>query len=258
VIVGIVLLWASGLSWSKHHDPASTLLEQVGGLLIASVAISALWDLVGKRSFLQEVHADNQAQFDEIRKSIEQMRQVAEVHQSIVASGLETICTDYNKVVDWDQALATAQEVDVFAAWATTWRNNHLTRLTELARKSGTRIRILLPDPTDTNGLKTLALRFNMTQLDVKNKLNEAIDGYKKLDQGNIPGQVKIYTSSIFHAFTAYRIDDQFVVTLYHHADTRSGSIPALRCHKGGDLFKFFYDDLEGAINAGTTKQIYP
>jgi hypothetical protein len=95
-----------------------------------------------------------------------------------------------------------------------------------------------------------------MTQPDVRSKLNEAIDGYKQLDGNNRSGRVEIYTTPVFRAFTAYRVDKQFIVTLYHHKDSRSGSVPALTCRQGGSLYEFFKDDLEGVLSVST--KIYP
>ncbi|KQW16898.1 hypothetical protein [Streptomyces sp. Root369] len=239
LVVGIALLYFSGLSWFNDHQSLGTLLNQLGGLLIASVALATLWDLVGRRSFLRE------------------MLEVLELKQEVFESGLTGIGTDYRKIVDWDDCLHSAKRLDIFAAWATTWRNNNLENLQQIASRSDAKIRVCLPDPTDLNCIKSLATRFNMSQNDVRGRLNDAIEGYKRLDaNGSATGRVEIYTTSVFRAFTAYRIDNQFVVTLYHHKDNRRGLFPALTCGVGGSLFAFFEEDLEGALDAST--KVYP
>jgi hypothetical protein len=239
LVVGVLLLFFSGLAWFKEHETFGTLANQLGGLLIASVALATLWDLVGRRSFFRE------------------MLEVLELKQDVHVAGLTAIGTDYRKIVDWDACLNSAKRLDIFAAWATTWRNNNQVNLQRIASRSDAVIRVCLPDPTDNNCTKTLATRFNMTQHEVRAKLSEAIDGYKKLDgNGSATGRVEIYTTPVFRAFSAYRIDTQFVVTLYHHKDNRSGSFPALTCKEGGSLYAFFDEDLEGVLDAST--KIYP
>lgn len=236
---GGVLLYVSGLSWFDGHKSFGTLANQLGGLLIASVALATMWDLVGRRSFFRE------------------MLEVVELKQDVHSSGLVSIGTDYRKVVDWDDHLSSAKNLDIFAAWATTWRNNNQTNLQQLASRTGAKIRVCLPDPSDSTCVKSLATRFNTSQGDVRTKLNDAIEGYKKFDaNGSRTGRVEIYTTPVFRAFSAYRIDNHFVVTFYHHKDNRSGSFPAFTCRKGGSLFSFFEEDLEGVIDAST--KIYP
>ncbi|KJS56298.1 hypothetical protein VM98_07720 [Streptomyces rubellomurinus subsp. indigoferus] len=220
------------------HPAVSTFLNQLGGLVIAGVALALIWDLAGRRSFLDET------------------LEVLRIKNDIVAAGLEAIGTDYGKSIDWDERLKSAKQLDVFAAWAATWRNTHQTKLMQMASRSGAKIRVCLPDSADSSCVRFLASRFNMTSTQVKAKLNEAVDGYKALDGRAATGRVEIYTSTVVRAFTAYRVDDHFIVTLYHHKDSRSGSVPAMTCHRGGSLFEFFEDDLEGVLNAGT--KIYP
>jgi hypothetical protein len=239
VLAGIGLLYISGIKWFKAHATLGTLSNQLGGLLIASVALATIWDLVGRRALLQEV-------LDIVR-----------LKDDIVISGLDSAGTDYNRAVDWDSHLSKATHLDIFAAWATTWRNTHQGKLAELAARSGARIRVCLPNPEDDTCVQILAARFNRTPQDVRTKLNEAIDDYRRLDNNSHSGRVEIYTSSVYRAFSAYRIDDVFVVTLYHHKDSRSASVPALSCRKGGTLFAFFEDDLEGVLTAHAAK-IYP
>jgi hypothetical protein len=236
--VGLLLLYLSGTRWFEKHGSVGTLCNQLGGLAIASVALATLWELAGRRSFFQE------------------MLEVLHLKSDLDAAGLEAVGVDYTKAIDWGAALGTARQLDVLAAWATTWRNTNQTKLTELADHSGAKIRICLPDVGDPSCVRQLATRFNYTQSEVRSKLNEALEGYKALDSNRRTGQVEIYTSSVFHAFTAYRVDDQFVVTLYHHKDGRSGEVPVFRCRRGGSLYKFFESDLEGILNAST--RVYP
>jgi hypothetical protein len=236
--VGGLFLYVSELAWFERHESFGTLANQVGGLLIASVALAVLWELVGRRSFFQE------------------MLEVLRFKNDMESAGLDSIGTDYSKVIDWERRLDGAKKVDIFAAWATTWRNTNQARLARIASRSDSKIRVCLPDPNDVECVKIFATRFNMTEDRVRNKLTEAIDGYKDLDGGAGSGRVEIYVSAVFRAFTAYRVDDVFIVTLYHHKDNRSATVPALSCREGGTLYDFFSADLEGVLNASV--KLYP
>ncbi|MDT3396337.1 hypothetical protein RKE29_06730 [Streptomyces sp. B1866] len=237
-LAGLGLLYASGTGWFKDHESLGTLANQLGGLLIVSVALATLWDLVGRRSFFYEM--------------LSALRLKHDIH----VSGLESVDMDYNKVINWDEHLSSARHLDIFAAWATTWRNNYQTRLQQLASRNDAKIRVCLPDPSHSECVKMLATRFNMGQDDVRSRLNETIEYYKRLDTNIQSGRIEIYVSAAVRVFSAYRIDNRFVVTLYHHKGSRSGSVPALTCREGGTYFEFFKDDLEGVLSAST--RIYP
>lgn len=238
LLVGLLLLYISGISWFKQHETLGTLCNQLGGLSIASVALATLWELAGRRSFFQE------------------MLEVLRLKSDIEAAGLEAVGIDYTKTIDWDASLGSVRHLDIFAAYATTWRNTNQTALTNLAARPEAKIRICLPDPLDGPCVRMLATRFSTGQPEVRSKLNEAIAFYRNLDGNSSSGRVEIYTSPVFRAFTAYRLDDHFVVTLYHHKNSRSGTVPVFGCRRGGSLYSFFEDDLEGVLNAGT--KIYP
>ncbi|MGW4645175.1 hypothetical protein [Kitasatospora sp. NPDC004289] len=237
-MAGLALLYVAGLKDVAAHPGIAAFLNQLAGLVIAGVALALIWEFMGRRSFLNET------------------LEILRLKNDIVSAGLEFIGTDYTKAIDWDDHLKSAKHLDIFAAWAATWRNTHQAKLTAMAGRTGAKIRVCLPDPTDNTCVKLLANRFHMSAAQVRAKLNEAIDGYKALDAYAGTGRVEIYTSTVLRAFTAYRVDDHFVVTLYHHKDSRSGTVPAFTCHKGGSLFDFFEDDLEGVLNAST--KLYP
>ncbi|MFJ9728578.1 hypothetical protein ACIRP3_38130 [Streptomyces sp. NPDC101209] len=236
--LGVFLLYVSGTSWAEGHKTLSNLMNQLGGLAIVSVAIALLWELVGRRAFFNE------------------MLEVQKLKTDVVESALESIGTDYTKALEWSTVIANARHLDVFSAWANTWRNQNLSALSALIAKPNSKLRVFVPDPTDRNCVRSLANRFGYTENDAKGKITEAIDGYKQLDGATPSGRVEIWTSSVHRVFTSYRIDDRIVVTLYHHATGQRVSVPVLVCREGGSLFKFFEHDLEVVHSA--SKQIYP
>lgn len=56
VVVGLGLLWATTyFDWFNHHSITKGLLREVGPLLFVAVAVTLIWELAGKRAFLDEV-----------------------------------------------------------------------------------------------------------------------------------------------------------------------------------------------------------
>lgn len=237
VVAGLILLFLAGTSAVKRHEIWANLANQVGGLAIASVALASIWELFGRRSFFHE------------------MLEVHRLKSDVTDAALESIGTDYTKI-EWAALITTAKHLDIFSAWANTWRNQHLAALTILARKTDSKIRVFLPDPNDRSCVESLAARFNYGKIEAKNKILEARGEYKDLDDGRPTGRIEIWTTSVFRVFTLYRIDDRFIATLYHHEAGRRASVPVIVCREGGTLASFFATDMEAVHNA--SRKIYP
>ena len=55
-VFGLGLLWAiTYFDWFNHHSVTKGVLREVVSLLFASVAVTLIWELAGKRAFLHEV-----------------------------------------------------------------------------------------------------------------------------------------------------------------------------------------------------------
>lgn len=227
-LLSLALLFAA-----TFVDDASALhavLNDLGGVLFASVALAVFWDLVARRRFATE------------------MFETAGVGVDVLGAGLTHIGMRYLKDLDWDVLLAGARELDIFVTYGRTWRNTHSDRLTQLARtRKDARIRVFLPDPDNAEDLAVLSKRFAMTAADLATAIKESRTFYSALDNGD-GATVEVYQRSGVTSFSCYRVDDHAVVTLYSHLRERT-AVPTLVCKKGGSLYDFVVTELD-AIRA--------
>jgi hypothetical protein len=107
-LVGLGLLYMTGRDdWWKHAHGARALIEAVGALLIASVALGLIWEYAGKRAFVREILAAASAGAD------------------LETLGIDRMSMNYIEVPDWSALFAGVQKLDVFVAYGRTWRRNN-------------------------------------------------------------------------------------------------------------------------------------
>jgi hypothetical protein len=233
---GIVGLYFGGRdSLWKHHLGLQALLNSVGGLLVASVALGLIWELAGKRAFAKEVLASATAGAD------------------IDTMGVVRMTNNYAEA-DWADLFAGVQKLDIFVAYARTWRNSHIDRLRKLARTPGVRIRVFLPDSADAETVRWMAERFGYTSADLCSAIEEAKQAYTSLATAN-GSTVEVYYRKGESLFSCYRFDTTAVITLYTHRRERTG-VPTLVCRDGGQLYEFVRGEL-AAIESQSLR-VYP
>lgn len=223
--VGILLLYLGGRDdlW-KHHQGFQALSNNLGGAFVVSVALALLWELRGKRNFAREV--------------LETAQTSSDVH----TAGLTRIGINYNADPDWEELFHNVQKLDIFVAYARTWRNTHLAKLRSVARTPGTRIHAFLPDPEDSATVRVLAERFSTDPDTLRNSILEAKRDFLGLREPG-GGEVKVFLRKGDSVFSCYRFDNYAVVTLYTHSKVR-GQVPTLVCKDGGTLYEFVRDEL--------------
>lgn len=202
-----------------------TFMEQLGGLLIVSSGLSILWELIGKRAFAREV--------------LESTRTATELE----ASGLKRITNQFHEEAIWKDCFKGVEKLDIFVAYAQTWRRLHFTRLQSLAQRSNGRIRLYLADPEDTVSMTALAERFEISQDELKRRIWETKTEFESL-KVNGGASIEVHFWKGYRFFTFYRFDNRVVVTFYQHSAGRSAVLPTLVCENGGFLFQFIYDEL--------------
>lgn len=230
LMVGIGLLWLA--ETDGRLEPSTTwkaVVNNLGGLTVATALLSAAWELFGKRAFAEEVMAK------------------ASLSADVEKSGITHVTDAYLDTVPWNDLMTGASKVDIVVAYANTWRNAHLTRLQLLAKAPGVRVRVFLPDPDDPFTMSLLANRFGKNAGDVESKVREAIHEFGELRQ---PGgaDLQVFVRSGDAVFSCYRFDGRAVLTLYSHSRERRSAVPTLVV-QNGDLWKFIYTEI-GAILA--------
>lgn len=144
VIVGGLLLWWSGTSQWKSNGQVQAFLAQFGGLMLATGLLAVAWDLFGRRAFAGEVLAK------------------AGLSVDVERAGIVRVTNQYLTEVEWTSLFRDVTKLDIFVAYAATWRNTHRANLERVAQRRDARIRVFLPDPKHTGTIGVLADRFNM------------------------------------------------------------------------------------------------
>lgn len=224
LLVGLIVLWVSGLEWSEANGPFSAFLSQLGGLLVATGLITIAWDLLGRRAFADEVLAK------------------AKLSTDVVDSGLVRVTDQYLDEVEWAELFRNVHKLDIVVAYASTWRNAHRGRL-EAAARRGCRIRVFLPDYRDDDTIKVLAGRFSMDPAALKSKIQEAVVDIRSLPVAD-PASLQVYLRKGDLVFSCYRFDSRAVLTLYSHSRERRTNVPTFVMN-GGSLFTYVYTELE-------------
>jgi hypothetical protein len=234
LLVGLFLLYIAGRNdWMLGRGGLKSVLDDVGGALIASVALAALWELAGKRAFTKEI-------LDEVRTTMD-----------VTTAGLDSIGTNYLTDPDWARLFAGVEKLDIFLAYGRTWRNTNDPHLKAMAERRGTRIRLFIPDPADVESIGRLAQRFSMDPTRVKDAVSETEEYFRRLEQHGV-GDVEVYYWRGDHTFSCYRLDRTAVLTLYTHSRQRT-QVPTLICHEGGTLYEFIRQEFSAIERQSTS-----
>lgn len=221
--LGISLLYISGRKdWWAGHETWRIVLQNLGSLFFVTVAITFIWELWGKRAFSDEILAKVQ------------------ISRDITSAGIIKIAKSFHHDIDWKNYFHTVKELDIFFAYARTWRNTYISELREVAAREGTKIRVLLPDPEDEQTVHELARRFNYTDEEVKNRIREAETYFESLypSDNNQVVKIEILFLPAAPVFSFYRFDTIAVLTLLSHRRDLV-EVPAFVCEKGGTLYDY-------------------
>jgi hypothetical protein len=225
---GLALLYLGGTFsgfWARHAG-GQALINNLGAILVVSVALGAVWELMGKRSFAREV--------------MERMG----VSADLDTAGIEKIGTQWLQDADWIDLFKNVRDLDIFVAYGDTWRNAHLGQLQDVARRRGSRMRIYLADPDHEQTVDILASRFDLAPDELRRRIVRTKQQFETM--GSLgDGDVSVYYFQGDRVFSFYRFDDRAVLTLYRHAKGRSAMIPTIVCQEGGSFYAFIQSELD-------------
>jgi hypothetical protein len=236
LVGGGLLWWASDAGAWDGHGTAQTFVSQIGSLIIASVALALIWDLVGKRAFASEV------------------LESARVGADVAVAGLLQVGTSYLEDVQWRDLFENSSKIDLFFAYAGTWRGAYHVELERFVARGGTRLRVFLPDCDDEPAIRDLAIRFSLDEPELKNRIRQA-----RADFVALGARARVDVAVYFHTgdslFSAYRFDRTAIVTLYSHARNRR-NVPTFVCRDGGSLYEFVREELRSIEEQ--SRVVYP
>lgn len=224
VAVGIIMLWASNIVWFDTRPARQATLNQLGGLLITAGGLGLLWDLRGKRDFMEEV------------------LEKARLASDISAAGIKQVTMEWLEV-PWADLFAKSAEVEVSVTYGSLWRRINLENLRKFANHPGRSLRLYLPNPDDEAVMRILALRYGDNADKIKANIIETAREFEEL-QANGRANIKIYYRTGDPSYVLYRFDEMYVMTLYSHMRKR-GAVPVMATQGAGSFADFFKRDME-------------
>ncbi len=228
--IGFLYLSTCG-NWLKGKESLLTVIRDVGSLLFVTVAITLLWELYGKRAFLDEILAKVQ------------------ISKEIKFAGVVKITDSFHRDIDWKSYFHTVNKLDIFFAYGRTWQNTHIQELKEVAARKGARIRVVLPDPEDEQTVCELARRFSSTPENLKTLIKEAETNFRNLraSAGTNGAQINIWFLPAAPLFTFYRFDNIAIFALYSHRRERA-PVSTFVCEMGGTLYDYIRKEFNAMI----------
>jgi hypothetical protein len=141
-------------------------LRDISTVLIASVALSIIWELRQKRDFVQEVLS------------------VQDLVKEIDETGLIGISSKWHGEVDWRRLLRTANELDIFHIYGKTWFSTNHEALSEFISRSNGGMNVVLPDPENNLAMDYLVYRMKfLTKKSFENALMRLLMCTKKFSR---------------------------------------------------------------------------
>lgn len=203
------------------------LASQFGGLLLISGGLSLFWEIRAKRVLIEETLL------------------LAGVAENLVGAGVVHVGLNYKQADVW-QGLEAAHTLVVVASHPNTWRKSFQSDLEAISRRTSARVSFVVPDPNDEETMRMLAFRDRETPAEAKRSVVEFVTEVGKIF-ANAKGDFQVRISKSMPSYTAYRIDDEIVFTLYPYASGRPSGIPTLRVAEG-ELKRWMLEDMQAAL----------
>jgi hypothetical protein len=235
-MIGILLLYISGLDFLNSHPNWQAVARDTGALFVASVALAMFWELSAKRSLVEEVMA------------------IANLSEEVKHAGIRRILRDFYDL-DWKKILSSNHRLDVFFTYARTWRNRHYEELELLARNPNAKVRIIVPDPNDDTLVNELANRFdNQDPGDLRATIEGSVEAFKKIFSGaDAKAEFSVWYCKTTPVYSFYCLDDEIIFAVYKHHKGRTTKVPAFIVNYDGWIGEFVSRDLNEITKDGST-----
>jgi ribosomal protein S24E len=225
--VGIFFLFCSQFSEEWHHPIRAVVLREVGVLLFVTAVLTLTWELIGKRSFTDEILSK------------------ANMSRDLADAGILVVVPNFrDSRIPWDELFKNSNRLDIWVSYASTWRNTHAQAIEKLLSRKDARVRVVLPNPNDDRVVQELALRYEKSKEVLKGQIEEAITAFQRIGSN---GSVEIYLSKTVPLYTFYLFTNKAVVALYNHRKGRI-PVPTLVCDEDGFLFKYVEEEFEDLV----------
>lgn len=236
LVVGIISVEVSTL---VMNDILKTLFIAIGSSLFITALITVLWDIIGKRALIKEAMA------------------IAQLSTEFEASGITKIYESFNdiEVSDWNLLFDSVTQLDIFVAYARTWRRTYADRLSEVAKNKDARIRVVLLDPNDNQVMTEVAMRFGYEPDQLKDYIEEHKSFFKELSDNNPGGaRIEVWFQKTPLNLSFYRFDEVIVLALYTRRE-HGVAIPTFFC-KDGTLSEFVREEFLSVVKKDGTGRL--
>jgi len=224
-LAGIYIIYLA-LAYLKSEPFWQELVRQTGGTLLGIGVLAFLWELFTKRSFREETLL------------------LANVAANLDKAGVESITLAYLEL-PWKDLFQNADKLDMFCAYARTWRNANILYLRNLIGRPEMVVRLLLPDPGNHDAVVELSRRFSYDHTQIISSIEETAREFSKLAEGCGRGSsVQVRFTSINPVFAMYNFGDHAVVTLYRHKPSK-GEVPTQLVWRDGTMYAFLDSEFE-------------
>lgn len=237
-----LLLVQEQVVWVHERPWLSTPLRELGSLLVASIALAALWDLYLKRQFQRE------------------LTESFAMAESLERGGIVDVASHFYHDIDWPGFFEHVRELDIVLSYGATWRRMHEDKIRDLLSRQNVVIRILLPDPEDADLMRDLARRYNLDAAEVAERVSNAISDYLSyIPMSKKKGRLKIYLAKKNFTWSSYRFDNVALLSFYSHGLVK-GQSPTLLIRRGGTMFGYVSSELEPyfAAKIGYARLVVP
>lgn len=239
-IISAILIGAAGIGLLYVTSEASpfrwtyvsiqSLLRELGSVLFSAVALYVLWELAAKRAFLAELRSE-----DGVPRSIEK-------------AGIIGVEESFGRDLRWHESLSECKQLDVFASYASTWRNNNREDLSALATRKGATIRVFLPDPANEVVVSELSNRFGMTKDDVVKHIHDAAEDFKNIFAGK-KAKMSLWYVATAPVYSFYRFDKHAYISMYKHRRGRDYVPPTIIISNRGFMWRFLQKETDAIVS---------
>lgn len=206
----------------KNDEIVLYIIIPIISTLITTSFIYILWDIIGRKKFLNNIF------------------NLFDISDNLTESGIEYYYSTFEDI-DWIKILEQSKHIEIFF----TYGNNFIKKTNELitskSKAKKLEIDVYFPNFNDSVILKELNKRFEITEdTDVtKQKILDSMKFFR-----DIEANVHIYKKNITSSY--YIIDDEIgIISFFAHKNDKYANVPAIQTRKEGQLFKFIRTEID-------------
>jgi hypothetical protein len=228
-LMGIGLLFWSKFAEEWHHPIRAAVLGELGALFVVTAVLTFVWDLMGKRAFADEILVK------------------ANMSRDLADAGVEIATANFrDSRTPWEQLFKNSTTLDIWVSYASTWRNTHAQAIEKLLSRKNSKLRVVLPDPSNVRILQELADRYEKEPEALKAQIEEAAKAFLKFRDH---GAVEVHFAETLPTFSMYLFNSKAVFAPYNHRKGRI-PVPAIVCDEDGFLFRYLAEEFEALIRS--------